>query len=498
MLDGVVYTLERRRTSPMEDRGVIVNVVSWILLVAMVFVLFTRFAMKLACSPKGRRFGTDDILIGFAALFSVGQTAAVSMEAIHALGQHRRDLTPKQLSIYQKSEYAACILYIANMGCARLSMCFLIRKILPGCAARWAVVIFGTFSALWTIAGVLVSAFRCKPPNVWAKSGDQCIDIVKFVNYTGISNIVVEILLVSVPLFVWNLRTTAGRRVSVSACFLSRLSIVGAVAAQLTVYNKVARTDDKTYEYWRSTICVQVAQNLSIITACIPCLHPFILSILNGSTKTDSLRFDQCPRKWSVRKIFGKATMRPRNHKFDSTSSYSSTFPIQSEKDTEYCRPLATHGLDRSTSRLDDRTNDFTRIPYNVATPIRGSEPPENVFNRSIEIPRSTSRPPTVHSNKDPLTFPAVKPARSKSQKSLPPIPPRTLEQVGVLPIIDWDSSPEGSSEGDSGRNSSRGKRTSSYIFNRETVISVPEDNMAMFEKEYWRKYPPPPMSGEK
>lgn len=505
MLDGVVEGLAKRRAEPMEDPGMMVAAISWMLLVAMVFTIILRFSLKLAKSTDTVMFGLDDVFVGLAALFSIGQTAAVSVEARNALGQHRRDLNPSQFSIFQKTEYASCLLYIANMGCARISVCLLIKKVLPGPCAKYTASVFAICSALWTVSGVLVAAFPCALPNPWEHENNKCFDLVKFVNYIGITNIIVELMLVSIPLFVWNLRLTAGRRVSVSTCFLSRLSIVIAVAVQLYYHNLYFRSADDTYDYWRTVMCVQVAQNLSVITACIPCLHPFILGILSGATRTDCLRFD-CSG-YNINKLFPfKRTSRSRmgrskRPKFDATSSQCSTTPITI--DESYCKPLATYGLDRSSSNTPSGNPNLSslnisspicnRLPSNIATPAKDPNPPANVFQRTVEYPRSTSRPPTAHSNKDPLIFPAV--ARSKSQKSLPPIPQR-LSEVGVLPPINWES--ESSRDGSSGRGSPERKRDSTYVFNREKVISVPEDNMVMFEKEYWRKYPPPPQSGEK
>jgi hypothetical protein len=63
MLHGVVATLDRRRTAPMADRGTVMNVVSWLLLVVTVFTVVTRFAMKMIVGKKGRRFALDDVFI---------------------------------------------------------------------------------------------------------------------------------------------------------------------------------------------------------------------------------------------------------------------------------------------------------------------------------------------------------------------------------------------------------------------------------------------------
>jgi hypothetical protein len=77
-------------------------------------------------------------------------------------------------------------------------------------------------SMLWTGSGVLVTAFPCKLPHPWDFNGG-CIDLKSWVNWVGASNIVMEVIIVSVPLFVWNVRLSAGRKVSISLVFLSRL-----------------------------------------------------------------------------------------------------------------------------------------------------------------------------------------------------------------------------------------------------------------------------------
>jgi hypothetical protein len=121
------------------------------------------------------------------------------------------------------------MLYIANMGCARISLCLLIKDILPGSRARITALMFAAITALWTVTGVLVAAFPCTLPNPWQWSnGKNCLNIGSWVNYVGSTNIVVELLLITIPLCIWNVRTSAGRRVSVSLLFLSRLRYVSA------------------------------------------------------------------------------------------------------------------------------------------------------------------------------------------------------------------------------------------------------------------------------
>ena len=110
------------------------------------------------------------------------------------------------------------------MGCARLSVCFLIRKILPGVVARCTVLVFACLTSIWTVTGIIVAIFACRLPTPWKfMQFDTCYNVVAFVNYIGITNIILEVLLVMVPLFIWNVRLSAGKRASVSLMFLTRL-----------------------------------------------------------------------------------------------------------------------------------------------------------------------------------------------------------------------------------------------------------------------------------
>jgi hypothetical protein len=119
------------------------------------------------------------------------------------------------------------MLYIANLGCARISLCILIKKILPGYTSRRTTSVFIGVTAIWTVTGVIVTAFPCSFPHPWQFGPEKkCFQLLKFVRYVCITNIVVEVLLVMIPLFVWNLRLDAGRRMSVSFAFVARLRYV--------------------------------------------------------------------------------------------------------------------------------------------------------------------------------------------------------------------------------------------------------------------------------
>lgn len=399
-----------------------------------------------------------------------------------------------------------------------MSLCVLVEKILPGIVPNTVALVFGIFTALWGISGVLVTAFMCALPEPWFfLDTKKCIDIVKWVNYISITNIIAEVLFISIPLILWNLRTSAGKRFYVTLAILARfryvcpfhgtsmsifqvltvISIVAAISVQLYYFNRYVLI---FAEYWRIVLCVQIAQNLSIITACLPCLCPFIIKILGGSVQRERIRVDYLGlgKKGARVRRDGKVT-------YDPMSSQSSAL-VGSDGDEkkgppDYCHPLATYGLDRSSAHL--HSHHFNPFPLNGTLHVADPEspPPTDIFNSPVSIP--AQRPAISHSRQQSssrtLAQHPRKHSRSHTHSRTPsdvPQIPQTLSDVGVLPLIDW--SDDESNDPNSGRSSQASRRPNSeYVFNRSKVISVPEESHLRegndhHDGEYYNKYYPP------
>ncbi|KAH7397296.1 hypothetical protein BKA66DRAFT_594692 [Pyrenochaeta sp. MPI-SDFR-AT-0127] len=341
------------------------------------------------------------------------------------------------------------MLYVANVGCSCISVCLVVRKMLPGIVANYSALVLACFCGIWTVSGVLVSAFPCDLPAPWDfLRGNKCYNLEAFGNYIGTTNLAIEFLLIAIPLFIWNVPH----------------SIIAALSAHLYFFNSFGR-DDYTYGCWASVLCQQIAQNFSVISACLPCLHPFIHGILARTTEleTINIKYSIPPRIQQL--LVGRATS------FDSTRSGSSRASITHfarEAEEPYCRPLATYGFDQSSTHVHSQS--VMRFPANVARPVFTSAPPDNVFNRRIEMPRS--RPVTSSSSIASIELPSH------------------LGECGVLPIMYWDSE---SNISDSSRRSTPLRHpTAEYIFNRSMVISVPEE-MHLYDDGIKQFAPPVP-----
>jgi hypothetical protein len=240
---------------------------------------------------------------------------------------------------------------------------------------------------------------------------------------------------------------------------------VAAVSVQLHFFNR-ADLSDFSYNCWPAVLSQQIAQNLAVISACLPCLHPFIINILDGTIEpeTISYKFNAPP--------FIRSYVERKAPMFEATSSrcsHASITPLTDKVTEPYCRPLATYGLDRSSTHRHTLSSS-SHFPSNVAKPVFSPQPPENVFNRLIEVPQS--RPATSTSATDPLA------------------PPVHLKDVGILPTLEWDT--ESSNSSGSRRSSPARHPTAEYVFNRQQVISVPEEDH-LYDDESKRFAPPLP-----
>lgn len=204
---------------------------------------------------------------------------------------------------------------------------------------------------------------------------------------------------------------------------------------------------------------MQIAQTLSVVSACLPALHPLVAKEMEDTSSTRP-GSDSPGSRWDGKK-FG--SLSSYSHVSQRSIDWHNTLgPVVSP----YCHPLATHGLVRSSASCDSYV--FPRIPSNIVLPLSTPEPPINVFNRLI---------------------------RSSSSLDLDPLgTPRNFEELGCLPAPDWEDIEVGVVEEDleSGGASLERRPTSEYVFHRSKVISVPEERNAFEVGDDWSGFVPP------
>ncbi|KAL8932201.1 MAG: hypothetical protein Q9211_006463 [Gyalolechia sp. 1 TL-2023] len=299
------------------NHGPVVSVVTWFLMAATALAVIARVSTKAAIS---RRLTSDDYIIFVALALSIGQGIAISLQTSHGAGRHQESLSASQLDKYYKCDYASNLLFILNLGCAKLSVLQMLKAITPVKQHIRMVMGVGAFVLVWSFASLLVSAFQCGVPETWNPIGNQCIDRVSkafileilfdhqiyrgfiprprltvlqtsFWTSYGVLNLVTEAALVMLPLvIVWKIQTKTTKKAIIFLCFAARIVVFAAIIVQLVYVNRTRDSADETFDTWPTLLCAETVQSLSIITACIPCMKPFLESLESGMLRSDDLR----------------------------------------------------------------------------------------------------------------------------------------------------------------------------------------------------------------
>ncbi|KAL8783596.1 MAG: hypothetical protein Q9213_004525 [Squamulea squamosa] len=279
-----------QRVDTPSNHGPIVGVMTWFLLATTICAVIARVATKLAIS---RRFTSDDFLIFVALGLSIGQGVSVILQTANGLGKHADTLSAPQLDKFFKKQYdyISNLLFVLNLCLAKLSVLQMLGAITPIKTHIRMVVGVGAFVLVWSLASIFAAAFQCRLPKPWKVTENGCIDRTGFWDSYGALNLVTEAALLALPLIVvWKIHTQPKKKTVIFLCFASRIVVLAAIIVQLVYHNHAAHTSDITFKMWPVVLSAQTVQSLSIITACIPCLKPFLESLESGMLRSDDLR----------------------------------------------------------------------------------------------------------------------------------------------------------------------------------------------------------------
>ncbi|KAJ5492314.1 hypothetical protein PEX2_087510 [Penicillium expansum] len=253
-----------------------VNVLTWFMLVTAILSLLTRLGTKYFIF---RKWTFDDGLATTSLVFCIAQSIAVSMATKNGLGQHLHMLSDLQIESIMKAEYSATILFIPSICFSKLSLLVFIRNLTPASLDRRFALVLGIIIGIWTIVGIFTAAFQCNIPQTWNFLSGTCFNRVAWWNYLGITNILSEAGIIGQALLVIvRIQTDFSRKAGLSSVFLVRIIVIIAIIFQL-VYATETSEGDYTYDAWTLTISTQVAQCVSIVTACSPQFKPFLDSL---------------------------------------------------------------------------------------------------------------------------------------------------------------------------------------------------------------------------
>ncbi|MCJ1375626.1 hypothetical protein MMC20_006863 [Loxospora ochrophaea] len=265
-----------------------VNIVTWFLMVTTCLAVLTRIASKLLIT---RLLSSDDYVISVALLCSVCESIATSLQTANGLGTDFYSLDRQHVRRFQKATYAAELLYIPTLCLAKLSALVVLLHITPVPKDRLLAKLAGALVILWAVAAQFAVAFQCELPRPWASASDKCFDLRAFWIWFGIFDIVEDICVIALPIYIiWKLQMRLSRKVVILVGFASRFFVIIATISRLAYLGMNSVFSAASPNLWVVVLCTQVEQNLSLITACVPYHKPFFKSVESGMLRNDDLR----------------------------------------------------------------------------------------------------------------------------------------------------------------------------------------------------------------
>ncbi|RDK38365.1 hypothetical protein M752DRAFT_257202 [Aspergillus phoenicis ATCC 13157] len=261
------------------------------LMVIMILAVLIRLAFRLHML---RSLEWDDGTISLALIFAVAQCAVILVGTEHGLGKRKLSLNDTEVQILEKVLYSSNILYVLALNLAKISVLLLLNRLAVN---RWhKKILFWTsvLVGIWTVPVFFTLAFQCGVPEPWDASNGHCIDIFAF--WAGISpiDIITELVICILPIYIVKpVQVIFGKKVTVVVAFFIRIlhstnmrlaSVVITTIIRLIFmrYSKPYPSTDMNDAAFATTITTECVLCVSIMTACIPCLKPFLDAFDSG------------------------------------------------------------------------------------------------------------------------------------------------------------------------------------------------------------------------
>ncbi|KJZ76464.1 hypothetical protein HIM_04193 [Hirsutella minnesotensis 3608] len=274
------------------DRASILKTITWFLCITEICSVGTRLMTRYYMT---RKVAWDDRLIIIAQIASIARCVATSVGATKGMGNSIDTLKNESVDSILKVEYAIAPLLLLTLAFVKWSTSAFLKQITPSTIHRRQAIAFDVVVGAWLISATLVSLFQCPLPYPWDYiHGAQCINRRAWWTYAAVLNMVTDVymagLLSSVCVI---LQMRLRQRILLISVFSSKLVAVGVTAAQLAVFLDMYSINNISNSLWLPVMLNQAVSCVSIMTASVPYLKPFMDSLDAGIIQVGNLRVSE-------------------------------------------------------------------------------------------------------------------------------------------------------------------------------------------------------------
>ncbi|SLM40532.1 hypothetical protein LPUS_11350 [Lasallia pustulata] len=199
------------------------------------------------------------------------------MAVSDGLGQRGRNLSTVQQTNVEKAEYASDLMYVLTLCLAKVSVLQLLERLAVSKMHKTLAKVMSYVVVVWTLAAFFTLAFRCGVSHPWARVSGECIDDFSF--WLGIApvDILTELSMIALPiLMMLPVQVVLSKKITILVAFIFRVLVILATILRLVCLHTAYLSSDFTFFSVNSAITTQCVLSLTIFTACIPCLKPFL------------------------------------------------------------------------------------------------------------------------------------------------------------------------------------------------------------------------------
>ncbi|KAI0102771.1 hypothetical protein GGR51DRAFT_278834 [Nemania sp. FL0031] len=259
--------------------------------VALGLRLYARHVTKQA-------FGLDDLFACLALFFTTISIALVAYITKLGVGRHEIFIVVEHIGNFDalnKTLIVGSVIYLPVIFSIKASVLFLYCRVFPNRRLRIVCYSILAFSALYSIAAILVVTISCLPSI--PASPEQPIPQLKCAGQTLIqillgiliTNVVLDAIIICVPLpLIWRLKTTLRRRLQLTLVFTLGSFIFIISILRVVAVRKLDLNDDNWYatdvELW------SIAESaVGILTVSLPVMHPLLRRIIHRKDRNPRL-----------------------------------------------------------------------------------------------------------------------------------------------------------------------------------------------------------------
>ena len=185
-------------------------------------------------------------------------------------------------NIYGQAQYASDILYMAALCLAKISILILLQRLAVSRLHKRIALATAGVTGLWALTGIIVLAAQCGSSLPWTTH--KCIDIRGFwIGMTPV-DVLTELVVVIVPIWMMvPVQVAISKKAVIVVAFAFRVPVICATIARLFyIHPATSSAKDATWNAVNYNIVTECVLCTSIMTACIPCLKPFLDGFESG------------------------------------------------------------------------------------------------------------------------------------------------------------------------------------------------------------------------